>query len=99
MLSHVVEQVAILAVAIVLLGVPGAALAYLLRLRAALPDSLEVPAAALLGSLVACVATAVQLATSSPAWVAMTTHGVLSVLLVAAALLVRRRRGAVVPVA
>ncbi|MCW2921744.1 MAG: hypothetical protein JWL76_1618 [Thermoleophilia bacterium] len=94
MFTHVLEQVAILGIAAVLLGIPGAALVSLLRVRAVLPDSLAVPAAALLGSFVACVATAVQLALSVEAWVAMTTHAALSVLLAGGALFVHRRRRA-----
>ncbi len=94
MLSTVLEQAAILGVAVVLLGVPGAALVSLLRIRAALPDTLAVPAGALLGSLVACVATAVQLGTSSRVWVAVVAHAVLSAVLVGAAVLVHRRRRA-----
>ncbi len=92
MLSTVLEQAAILAVAALLLGVPGAALVSLLRVRAALPDSLAVPAGALLGALVACMATAVQLGIGTRAWVAITAHVALSVALVVAAWLVHRRR-------
>ncbi len=94
MLSHVLEQAAILGVAAVLLGVPGAALVSLLRVRAALPDSLAVPAGAVLGSLIASVATAVQLGIGTRVWVAITVHVSLSVGLAAAAWLVHRRRRA-----
>lgn len=103
MLAQLADQVLVLLAAAVLLGVPGAALTSLLRVRAALPDTLAVPTAALLGSLVACAATGLQLATSSPVEVGVGTHTLLSVALAGAALLVRRgrrRRGAeVVPLA
>lgn len=103
MLAQLVDQVLVLLAAVVLLGVPGAALVSLLRIRAALPDTLAVPAAALLGSLVACAATFVQLATSSQVAVGVGMHALLSLALLAAALLVRRRRvergTAVVPMA
>jgi hypothetical protein len=94
MLSHLIEQCAILAMAGVLLGVPGAALVSLLRVRAAMPDALAVPAAAVLGSLVASVATAVQLAVSEGPALAVGVHGALSVLLAAWAVVARRRRSA-----
>jgi hypothetical protein len=102
MLQHLIEQIAILAMAGVLLGVPGAALVSLLRVRAALPDALAAPAAALLGSLVASLATAVQLTASEGPALAVGVHVVVSALLVGWALVVRRRRAArgdlVVPV-
>lgn len=94
MLAQLVDQVLVLLAAVLLLGVPGAALVSLLRVRAALPDTLAVPAGALLGSLVACIATAVQLATRSPVAVGIGTHVVLSLALATAALVARRRRGA-----
>lgn len=103
MLAQLIDQALVLLAAALLLGVPGAALVSLLRVRSALPDTLAVPAGALLGSLVACLGAAVQLATSSRVQVAIGVHVAVSVLLVLAAVLVRRRRGArgdvVVPVA
>jgi hypothetical protein len=94
MLAQLIDQVLVLLAAAVLLGVPGAALVSLLRVRSALPDTLVVPAGALLGSLVACVGTAVQLATASRISVAIGVHVAASGLLLGAAMLVRRRRAA-----
>jgi hypothetical protein len=103
MLGQLLDQTLVLLAAVVLLGVPGLSLVSLLRVRSALPDTLAVPTAALLGSLVACVATALQLATSSPVAVAVGAHVGLSLVLAGAALAVERRRRAsgtvVVPVA
>ncbi|MCB0877926.1 MAG: hypothetical protein KDC46_02970 [Thermoleophilia bacterium] len=100
---QLIDQVLVLLAAGVLLGVPGAALVSLLRVRAVLPDTLAVPAGALLGSLVASAATAVQLSTESGVQVAVGVHVALSAALVVAAVVVRRRRAgrsdAVVPVA
>ncbi|MCZ4495593.1 MAG: hypothetical protein JWM25_176, partial [Thermoleophilia bacterium] len=92
MLLRLIEQLAVLLAAGVLLGVPGAALVSLLRVRAALPDTLAVPAAALFGSLVACAATFLQLTLQVTSTWAIVTHAVLSVLLAGFALVVHRRR-------
>ena len=92
MVSTLLHQILVLVAASVLLGVPGFALASLLRVRGALPDVLLPPVAAILGALVACAATAVQLLTHQPVWVPVTLHGVASLLLAAAAVLVTRRR-------
>ncbi|MCW2956206.1 MAG: hypothetical protein JWO69_1075 [Thermoleophilia bacterium] len=92
MLLRIVEHLAVLVAAVVLLGVPGAASVSLLRIRAALPDSLTVVAAALFGAAVACVATALQLLLQVSAWWAIGAHALLSLLLVAAAVVVHRRR-------
>lgn len=92
MLPRLIEQVAILATAAALLAVPGAALVSLLRVRAALPDSLAVPAGAVFGALVACAATLVQLTLELRVVWAVALHGTMSLLLVAAALALRRRR-------
>jgi hypothetical protein len=103
MLPLLIEQVAILVTALALLGVPGAALVSLLRLRSVLPDTLAVPAAAIFGALVACLATAVQLTFHVGVVVPVVVHVVLSLGLAGWAWLVRRRRRAagdeVVPVA
>jgi hypothetical protein len=103
MLGQLLDQTLVLLAAAVLLGVPGLSLVSLLRVRSALPDALAVPTAALLGSLVACAATALQLATSSPVTVAVGAHVGLSLVLAGVALAVERRRRAsgtvVVPVA
>ncbi|MBC7460033.1 MAG: hypothetical protein H7287_01590 [Thermoleophilia bacterium] len=103
MLSSLVEQFGIIVAAVVLLGVPGAALVSLLRVRAALPDTLAVPAGAMLGAAVAAVATAVQLVLATNSWVAIGVHGGLSAALALLAVVQvrsRRLRGdAVVPVA
>jgi hypothetical protein len=101
--DQLIDQVLVLLAAGVLLGVPGAALVSLLRVRTVLPDTLAVPGGALLGSLVACLATAAQLATTSAVEVAVLVHGAASLALVAWAIVVRRRRARredeVIPVA
>ncbi|MCW2923483.1 MAG: hypothetical protein JWM98_887 [Thermoleophilia bacterium] len=94
MLIRLVEQCAILLAAAVLLGVPGAALVSLLRVRAALPDALAVPAAAMLGALVACAATAAQLLLEVRIVVPVLLHVAASLALAAAAVVVHRRRRA-----
>ncbi|MCW2928076.1 MAG: hypothetical protein JWM86_2044 [Thermoleophilia bacterium] len=103
MIVLILQQVALLATAIALLGVPGGSLVSLLRLRAALPDTLAAPAALVLGALVACAATGVQLLTESPVEVPVALHVVVSLGLLAGAVVMRRRRRArgdeVVPVA
>jgi hypothetical protein len=94
MLTSLLEQAAMLLVAAALLGVPGWALVTLLRVRAVLPDTLAVPAAAVFGIAVASIATAVQLtAQIRSAW-AIGVHVALSVALVAWALVLERHRRA-----
>ncbi|MEO6866901.1 MAG: DUF6541 family protein [Gaiellales bacterium] len=89
--------------AVLVLGVPGLALVSLLRVRGALPDTLAVPAAAVLGSLVACAATAVQLIAHAPWTLAIAVHIGVSVVLATGAIMLRSRRfardAATVPVA
>ncbi len=102
-MDQLLDQVLVLVTAVVLLGVPGWALVTLLRLRAVLPDTLAVPAGALLGALVASLGTGVQLATESPVRVGMGVHAGVSILLAAWAVLAQRRRARrgdrVIPVA
>jgi len=92
MLPRLLEQVVLLATAIVFLGVPGVALTSLFRIRGALPDTLAVPTAAMFGALVACAATFVQLTRTAGVELAIGTHIGISILLAAIALLVHRRR-------